>query len=243
MMALAGFTVSLLLQAFPNTMMESIAPFMLEHKVHYIVGAGCFVLILAHMALELHVRKETMEKILKIMSWVFAVFVIVAAVITVIYIRTHYDEWMLNRRGILWKIALYVFGDFELKEKIIGIGPSCINHRSVDYAFWIVEYYGKFYDIDNAHIDVLEYLVTTGITGCIAYVMMFLSVAVNLMQSFIKKREPGRERCLLAAGIVGYAGQALLYGPHPLIWCTCMMMFALYRSADIEEKRQAEILE
>ena len=231
MFGVAGYAVVLLLQIFPDTYLEAISPVLLANNVHLFVGAVSFVLILVHMFLELKVKRATLDKILRVFSWILLIAMAAGVVFAVVYVVKFYDETMLNNRGVLWKIALNVFSDFDTKEKLIGMGPATIDHGAVDYAFWIEEYYdyGKYYHIETAHNDVLEYLVTTGICGVASYIMIFLCVFASFIRGVFGKIRWGDERTVLFVGIMGYSAQALLYGPHPVTWAVLMILLSLFR--------------
>ncbi|WP_026657559.1 O-antigen ligase family protein [Butyrivibrio sp. AC2005] len=226
----AGFAAKVIILYRPEIKLDTVSPVLLAHNVHLIVGGLCFVLLLLQMALELKFKKEDIEKLMGYMFWLYLILVIVLAICVIVYAVKNYDMNFLNRRGLLWYIAASTFWDNELMQQLIGIGPGCIDEISRDYYFEIVEAYGDFYFLENAHNDVLEYLLTTGIIGALSYLGIYLCVIVDFVKNVIKNTEVRGVRLYAMIGIIGYIAQSIMNGPHPLTTAMFFVLLAIYRS-------------
>ena len=78
------------------------------------------------------------------------------------------DSWG-NGRGYIWKLVIDVFKSQSIWHKLIGIGPDCLEYAIYDYLGSRTNYFGEI-AITSAHNEVLNYLVTVGIIGCVIYV-------------------------------------------------------------------------
>lgn len=85
------------------------------------------------------------------------------------YLRFN-DSWG-TERGYVWTRMLRIFGNFPLNKKLIGSGPDTA-------AFELLSQYGYemrhelFYYFDNAHNDIIQYLVTLGLLGTGTYIAL-----------------------------------------------------------------------
>ncbi len=91
------------------------------------------------------------------------------------------DKWGTNR-GMIWKQCLSLFGDCSLKEKLFGIGPEALQRISDGNAVSA----GR--TLDQAHNEYLQYLLTVGIFGLIAYLSIPATVIVRVVKT--AGREP-----------------------------------------------------
>lgn len=94
------------------------------------------------------------------------------------------DRWG-NGRGFTWKFTVQMFGEMNLKDKLIGVGPDCYalyahgNYNEQLRAVW-----GDSI-LTNAHNEWLNMCVNTGIIGGCLYLGIFVSSLVR----FVKKSE------------------------------------------------------
>ena len=106
------------------------------------------------------------------------------------------DSWG-NYRGYVWKRLVESYRDFPLINKIFGYGNESVKTIMID------GYY-------NAHNEYLQYLVTTGIVGAVAYIGLIVSAFVSMIRCAFGGADRDLCECTaIALGIAGYATQAL----------------------------------
>ena len=113
------------------------------------------------------------------------------------------DEWG-TFRGLNWRLAMeYWNNDATLFAKIFGYGPDTYYIITMD-RFFDLMYWNNYGYFDSVHNEYLEYMLTVGIAGLIAY-LAFLFTAVKSMLS-------GKERgaWMIAVGVIAYAVQAVI---------------------------------
>ncbi|WP_026665257.1 O-antigen ligase family protein [Butyrivibrio sp. FC2001] len=228
--AVAGFAARVIILYRPEIKLDVVSPVLLGHNVHMVVGGICFVLLLIHMALELKFKAEELEKIMGYGLWIYLACVVVLFIAVVVHCVKNFDMYFLNRRGLLWYIAVSSFWDNELLQQLIGIGPGCIDEISRNFYFEIVEAYGDFYFLDNAHNDLIEYLLTTGALGALSYLGIYLCIIVDFLKGVIKNTDIKGGRVYASIGIIGYIAQSMMNGPHPLTTAMLFVLLAIWRS-------------
>ena len=235
---LAGYGTMLLSRLFPEVSFELISPVLLGHRVYFYAGIASFVMILIHMALEQKVKKEKIDRALQKLSLVYLIGLIVAVACAAIYLAGVFEPGIFNRRGVIWDICIKVFRRGDIKEYLLGLGTACIDLDARSFSSVILEYYGAIYDIDTAHNEILEYLVCTGIPGCAAYLMIFAVPLVSVIRGAYEKKSISKidEQAYFMAGIAGYFGQGLMYGPHPLNFAILMVLLGLFRSVELRDR-------
>ena len=130
------------------------------------------------------------------------------------------DTWGTGR-GINWRFAWEFFTQkSSFLDKLIGNGPDTYYIITMDNFKHLMKDagYGIF---DSAHNEYLEYLVTIGILGTIAY----LSLLVTSLRKMLKSR---KNVCAVASGfaILAYAVQAVVNIAIPIT--TPIFMILLY---------------
>lgn len=119
-------------------------------------------------------------------------------------------EWG-TYRGYIWTKCAELFEAAPIKNKIFGYGNETIKSLMMaNYSQEMIDVTGKTYD--NAHNEVLQYLVTTGIMGAVSYVGLCVSSVV-----YIIKRSSGRVIAYVsAAAVLGYFVQSLINVNQPI---------------------------
>ena len=113
------------------------------------------------------------------------------------------DEWG-TFRGLNWRLAMeYWNNDATLFAKIFGYGPDTYYIITMD-RFFDLMYWNDYGYFDSVHNEYLEYMLTVGIAGLIAYIA-FLSTAIKEMLS---GHENGGK--MVAVGVLAYAVQAVV---------------------------------
>lgn len=118
------------------------------------------------------------------------------------------DSWG-NYRGYVWKRLAESYRDFPLINKIFGYGNESVKTIMIDgYYDEMMNTVGVVYD--NAHNEYLQYLVTTGIVGAVAYIGLIVSAFVSMIRcAFGGAYRDLCECTAIALGIAGYTTQAL----------------------------------
>ncbi len=127
------------------------------------------------------------------------------------------EEWG-TVRGLNWKLAMtYWTTDATLFSKIFGYGPDTYYIITMDRFMDLMwaKGYGFF---DSAHNEYLEYFITVGIAGLIAY-LTFLCTSVKAMFKS-KKNVP----MMIAVGVIAYALQAVVNIAIPITTPVLMIL-------------------
>jgi len=227
----AGFAAKVIILYRPEIKLDTVSPVLLAHNVHMIVGGICFILLLLQMALELKYKKDELERFMKGVFWVYIAIVVILFIGVIIYCIKKFDMYFLNRRGLLWYIAVTTFWDNELLQQIIGIGPGCIDEISRDFYFDIVEAYGDFYFLQNAHNDLVEYLLTTGILGALSYLGIYICIITDYVKSVVRNEAIKGPKLYALIGLIGYIAQSIMNGPHPLTTAMFFVLLSIYRKS------------
>ena len=121
-----------------------------------IVGAGCAGLI--------RITKYQMTARFRRILIILLEAVLTAAVIYFLYRTiTEFGDYWGTKRGKIWTDSWNLFQSYNLKDKLIGIGPEMLR---MAYA-GISEWFGQ--TVLVSHSEPLQYLLTMGILGLIAW--------------------------------------------------------------------------
>ncbi|WP_026523890.1 O-antigen ligase family protein [Butyrivibrio sp. MB2005] len=233
---LAGFAAKVIILYRPEIRLDDISPILIKHNVDLIIGGICFAVLLLQMFLELRISKEQEDKILKVLFRIYVAAVLIAFVAIIVVSAMHFDIYFLNRRGLLWSIAINAFLDADTPNQIFGIGPGCVDTIAQNYYFEIQEAYGDFYFLDNIHNDVLEYLVTTGIVGAASYLGIYIYVIYDYLRGVLSKNDISPNKLYAFIGLVGYIAQSIINGPHPLMVAIFFVLLTIYRGESLAQK-------
>lgn len=126
------------------------------------------------------------------------------------------DSWGTNR-GYIWKQAMRLYGEFPVLHKLFGYGPDTFGILTVrEIHFDMVNKTGQVFD--SAHNEYLQYLITIGPIGLIAY-LVFL---VSSFRAMLKTRQKNIYLTGMLVALVCYAFQALvninLPMATPIMW-------------------------
>lgn len=148
---------------------------------------------------------------------IFGISLTVCATLVVIYgiykkmsLFTFNYKWG-TYRGYIWSKCGEIFGDADFVHKLFGHGQESLralmNERYYDEMLQVTK---KVYD--NAHNELLQYLITIGITGLVSYLGMFFTSFVYIWKRAKKRVIP--YVCLVA--MTGYFAQALINVGQPI---------------------------
>ena len=121
-------------------------------------------------------------------------------------------------RGLIWKMGLtYWKNDATMFARIFGYGPDTYYIITMDRFFDIMfqNNYGYF---DSAHNEYLEYFITVGIAGLIAY----LALLYTSLKTMLLSHENGS--WMIAAGVIAYAVQAVVNIAIPITTPVLMVL-------------------
>lgn len=131
------------------------------------------------------------------------------------------DKWGTNR-GFNWRIAMESYKDFPLLHKLFGHGPDTYGVLTVT---------GPYYDqmrlefneiYDSAHNEYLQFLITVGPFGMIAYIGLLISSLIEMLKQI------NRNKCTAAISmaVICYAAQALVNINLPISTPVFMILLA-----------------
>ncbi len=181
-----------------------------------LILALIMVLLVVHYLAENHKDKlEALNKrlVTKVIVLVTAVSGVVTAIVgnlMGIGIFTFDDKWG-TYRGFVWSRAWSLFCDAPLVNKLFGYGNESFGiYMKAYYYDDMVDIVGKIYD--NAHNELLQYLITLGIVGLVAYVGVFVASLAYMLKY-------GKNNYLVyafGAATVGYFVQGLINLNQPI---------------------------
>lgn len=147
----------------------------------------------------------------------FSVLLVLALVLTIVFgVRSGNELFVFNDewgtfRGYIWTRGVYLFRDSSVIHKIFGNGNETIGSLMYQHYFEeMLKITNRKYD--NLHNEVLQYLVTTGIFGCVTYLGFVITSF-----AYIGKRMKGDAvavGCL--AGAVAYFAQSMVNLNQPI---------------------------
>ena len=145
------------------------------------------------------------------------------------------DDWG-TRRGYIWRIGMESYLKFPIVHKIFGYGPDTFGIITVNnyYGEMLSKYNTKF---DSAHNEYLQYLITIGIVGLVAYLsLLFVSIMEMVRAS---KKEPVIIAIIFA--VVCYSVQALVNISVPIVAPIMMTLLMIGISASRKINRESNI--
>jgi hypothetical protein len=207
---------------------DSVSLLLLEYRLYLAVGIIGMIFFLYAV-----LSKGEQRKFCTIVSRVWIVLVILAAVAAVVYVAGNYSLELFNYRGSIWYFSWNGYLDGSVKDKLIGVGPGLLDYVTQEQIamapFEVVWNY--FYN--TAHNDLLEYLVTTGIIGAVfrlaVYILPFTMMGTGKSENGSRYQA---ERAAILAGLAGYIGQGLVTGPYVLDYVLYMLLLGLFRAYD-----------
>ena len=137
----------------------------------------------------------------------------VAGVLAVTAVVGRWEQFGFGLRGrmAIWRVAVETIGDRPL----LGAGPEMflVEHAQRVSAETVRDWGGQG-TTDRAHSGVLDFAVSSGVLGAVAYLAVLVSVgfvAVKAMSS------PRPVAAALGAGVLAYAVQQQVFFPHPAV--------------------------
>nr|MBQ8252064.1 O-antigen ligase family protein [Lachnospiraceae bacterium] len=141
-------------------------------------------------------------------------------------------EWG-NGRGFTWSFTVMMFGEMNLKNKLLGVGPDC-------YAIYAHGRYNELLQskwgssiLTNAHNEWLNMFVDLGYFGGVSYLGVFLSALVR----FVKNSENRPVLLGFAACIAAYMAHNMFC--YQQVLCT-PLIFLFMAMGEYQIRRKAE---
>ena len=140
------------------------------------------------------------------------------------------DDWGTHR-GYIWHLAIRIYQKFPILHKLFGYGPDTFGIITVQGYFdeMVGRYNEKF---DSVHNEYLQYLVTIGIVGMIAYISLLVTVLARLIRK-------GKENPVIlstAMAVICYGAQALVNISVPIVAPVLFTLMAMGLAACRDEK-------
>ncbi|MBR4515617.1 MAG: O-antigen ligase family protein [Lachnospiraceae bacterium] len=164
------------------------------------------------------------KRIAIVLTVLVAVIMIATVIVGVTVIKKgvfKFDYKWGSKRGYIWTKTAELFKDAPLRNKLFGYGDESLKSLMTDYYYTeMIDVTGTVYD--NAHCEPLHYLITTGITGLLAYLgLLFVTI-----RSVIKRGLDCGPACCLLAAVFGYLGQSLITISQPITTPLFFVMLA-----------------
>lgn len=114
------------------------------------------------------------------------------------------DNWGTNR-GYIWRIALENYKEFSPLHKLLGHGPDTFGLITLFHnADEMANVYKMLFD--SAHNEYLQFFVTNGPLGLIAYLAIYITAFITI----IKKASEKPAVIALMYGVICYSVQAIV---------------------------------
>lgn len=137
------------------------------------------------------------------------------------YLRFN-DAWGSDRGGI-WSRVMDTFGQLPWYHKLFGTGPDTLAFAVVD-KLGLEAYSSLGFAFDNAHNDLLQYLVTMGVFGALFYLLTVITAV-----AYCAKKQDSISTVLLVC-ICSYFIQSLFSITQPIVTPLFFVFIAFARS-------------
>ena len=142
------------------------------------------------------------------------------------------DDWGTHR-WYIWRIGMESYGKFPFKQKIFGAGPDTYGAVVMENHYdEMVMRYGEFFD--SAHNEYLQYLVTVGLAGLVAY----LALLVTSIRKMIRLSGKRPYVMAIAFAVICYAAQAAVNISVPIVTPVMLMLLAMGVSGEDEANKE-----
>lgn len=171
--------------------------------------------IVAFVAKKFKDKLESLNK-KKVILILLGIMLVGAGVIVIAGVASGHELFKFNYkwgtyRGYIWSKCVELFNDAPLTNKLFGYGNETLKElMNSSYRTEMLEVTGKVYD--NAHNEVLQYLVTTGLLGAISYIGLFITSCIYM----IKNSKNDAIVYISLAVTVGYFVQGLINLNQPI---------------------------
>ncbi|SCW49040.1 O-Antigen ligase [Lachnospiraceae bacterium C10] len=129
-----------------------------------------------------------------------------------LWICLHFTPSFGNNRGYIWSYGITIFARATPLQKFFGIGLERFGIYTERYFSSEIQRIWHS-QLNNAHNEYLQYLVTTGILGLCGY----LSLLFSSLYRYMTAKKTGHGASPFLFGIIGYFTQAMINNPHNLL--------------------------
>lgn len=136
-----------------------------------------------------------------------------------------FDEEWGTHRGFMWIKSFEIFKGYNLKDILLGCGPDTFSSAFAPYFDELNEKYGNT-STNCAHNELLNYLITIGITGLVSYLTAVISVIVRAVK--YAKKNP--LTVVFASAVLCYLIQSLVNIAQPITTPLFFIFIALTES-------------
>lgn len=132
-----------------------------------------------------------------------------------------FDESWGTHRGFMWIKSFDIFGDASFFQKLFGTGPDTFHYAFSPYFTELMKYGDS--STNAAHNEYLNYLITIGALGLIAY----LSVVGGTIAGAIKKSFSNPLSIVCVSAVICYSVQAVVNIAQPITTPLFILFVAL----------------
>ncbi|MGN1130482.1 MAG: O-antigen ligase family protein, partial [Ruminococcus sp.] len=136
-----------------------------------------------------------------------------------------FDEEWGTHRGFMWIKSFEIFKGYNLKDILLGCGPDTFSSAFAPYFDELNEKFGNT-STNCAHNELLNYLMTIGITGLVSYLTAVISVIVRAVK--YAKKNP--LTIVFASAVLCYLLQSLVNIAQPITTPLFFIFIALTES-------------
>lgn len=187
----------------------------IDVAVGMLAGLMLLYLVVCFMAKRFRERLEKLDK-RKVMFGMAAALLAACVIVVCLGIHTGASLFTFNYkwgtyRGYIWTKCAELFAQAPMKNKLFGYGNETVRAlMEANYHQEMLAVTGKVYD--NAHNELLQYLVTSGMAGLVSYVGLFVCSFICIL-----KNAGGRVMAYVSAAVMlGYFAQGLINVNQPI---------------------------
>lgn len=201
--------------------------------IHYWIGA---VMIVFCGVLLLWIEKKRVlpsNKVINILSKMAVILLLLVIVVFILHGTVNLVQGDIrwgNGRGGIWLGAIHLFEAYNPLQKLFGLGMTAASTDLTYYANELLHW--ENVGVANAHNDFLEYLLSTGIVGLVAYTATWVVPIVEYIRSKKDGKEWSVEKIAYFMSLMAYMGQSVVGNPYSLSVPIIYLIFALYRNED-----------
>ena len=208
--------------------MEGMARFLINIPVGGVL-CGVAAILVGAMKHFMEKEPERWRRILKRTEIGMGIGVVLIFVYTVVQYQ-RLDNWGSGRK-YLWEYSWKVFCGFSVKEKVFGVGPEMLG----SYYEGCYEHFGETFL--TAHSEFLQYLLTIGIAGAVAWIGIWAAI----VYTYFKYHTEETLTIAYFLPLTAYFMQAMIMNPQPLtLAAVCVMLACFRRSVEKSRKNSAE---
>lgn len=224
-----------------NKNFGSIQQFFINSKIITVALAVCIIFIILFYFLNknnLKAPKAIFYTLLSINILAIVTFIFLFIYFTFIdkttplygvatYLR--FNEKWGTHRGYIWIKSIEIFINGNLKDKLFGCGPDTFFSAFSPYFLELSEKYGNT-STNSAHNELLNYLITIGLTGLVSYITLIFSVVVRAF----KNAQKNYLSVIFASAIICYFFQSLVNIAQPITTPFLFIFIALTESTQLK---------